>query len=209
MILGVYGYHDTGKTLFLEKLMKELKGRGISAAAVKHLGRHYEADKAKDTARLASAGMNPVIGAADDEVIIHIDGKRGMNECIALVGLLVDVDVIFVEGFKKEPIEKIAVGDIESLPGTKFRSEQFDEILDYIQGKVEAERADSKSCFGKLSRGGEMLSDLKVKIIVNGKKIPANEFVQNMLWETLCGMARSLKGVDGEITSIEITASKE
>jgi len=53
------------------------------------------------------------------------------------------------------------------------------------------------------------LSDLKIKMVVNGKKIPANDFVQNMLWETLCGMARSLKGVDQEITSIEILASKE
>jgi hypothetical protein len=53
------------------------------------------------------------------------------------------------------------------------------------------------------------LSDLKIKIVVNGKKLPANEFVQKMFWETLCGMVRSLKGVDEDIDSIEISASKE
>ena len=44
MIIGVYGYHDSGKTLFLEKMMKELRKRDITAAAIKHLGKHYESD---------------------------------------------------------------------------------------------------------------------------------------------------------------------
>lgn len=209
MILGVYGYHDTGKTLFLEKLMRELKERGISAAAVKHLGRHYEADKKKDTTRLVAAGMNPVIGTADGEAVIHIKGDVGLKESIALAQSMADVDVIFVEGFKNAPMEKIAVGDIESLPGTKFRSEQFGEIVEYIQKKVDGERSSAEACCNKTIRGGEGLSDLKIKIVVNGKKLPTNEFVQKILWETLCGMTRSLKGVDPEITSIEISASKE
>jgi len=146
LILGVYGYHDSGKTLFLEKLMKELGKRGISAAAVKHLGRHYEADRKKDTGRLVAAGMDPVIGVAEDETVIHVNGKLSLNESIGLVMLLGTVDVVFVEGFKNEPIEKIAVGDIKSLPGTKFRSEQLDEIMDYIQETVDAERAEAGSC---------------------------------------------------------------
>jgi hypothetical protein len=53
------------------------------------------------------------------------------------------------------------------------------------------------------------LSDLKIKIVVNGKKLPANEFVQKIFWETMCGMVRSLRDVDENIESIEISASKE
>lgn len=53
------------------------------------------------------------------------------------------------------------------------------------------------------------MSDVEIKIVVNGKKLPTNPFVQKMFWETLCGMARSLKGVEQEIESIEISASKE
>jgi molybdopterin-guanine dinucleotide biosynthesis protein MobB len=217
MIIGIYGYHDTGKTLFLEKLMKGLKKRGISAAAVKHLGGHYEADKKKDTGRLAIAGFNPVIGVAEDESIIHIDGKIDVRGSIDLVHRLAVVDVIFVEGYKNEPMEKIAVGDIKELPGTKFRSNQFKEILAYIEETVEAERAKlaAPCCCGEDSRAkgkqkeGEGMSEVKIKIVVNGKKLPTNEFVQSMFWETLCGMARSLKGVDKDIESIEISASKE
>lgn len=53
------------------------------------------------------------------------------------------------------------------------------------------------------------MSEVKIKISVNGKKVPANEFIQGMFWETLCGMVRSLKGVEKDIESIEISASKE
>lgn len=217
MMLGVYGYHDTGKTLFLEKIMRELKKRGITAAAVKHLGRHYEEDKTKDTGRLAAAGFNPVIGVANEESIIHIDGRMDIWGSIGLVHRLAVADVIFVEGFKNEPIEKIAVGDINNLPGTKFRSEQFKEILAYIEEKVEGERQQMMApcCCGegpgsgKKNGEGASMSDVKLKIVVNGKKIAANEFVQNIVWETLCGMTKSLKGVGPEIKSIEISASKE
>lgn len=146
MIIGVYGYHDSGKTLFLEKLMKELSKQHITAAAIKHLGRHYESDRKKDTGRLAAAKLDPVIGVADDETVIHLNGKMSLQESIDLVGGLAAVDVIFVEGFKNEPIEKIAVGDIKELPGTKFRSEQFDEIVGYIEKTVDAERAEGRSC---------------------------------------------------------------
>jgi len=217
MILGIYGYHDTGKTLFLEKLMKELKKRDISAAAVKHLGRHYDADKEKDTGRLAAAGFNPVIGVAGDESVMHIDGKVDVWGSIGLVQRLAGPDVILVEGFKNEPMEKIAVGDIKELPGTKFRSEQFKEIIAYIEETVAAERAmmtapcccSEDSRVEKKQKEGENVSELKIKIVVNGKKLPANEFVQSIFWETLCGMVRSLRDVDKKIETIEITASKE
>lgn len=215
MILGVYGFHDTGKTLFLEKLMKELRKRGISAAAIKHLGRHYEGDKGKDTGRLAKAKFNPVIGVSESDTIIHLDGAVDLLGSIGLVQHLAAADVIFVEGFKNEPIEKIAVGDIKPLPGTKFRAEQFKEILDYIEQTVKEERAKlmSPCCCGedkeKERKEGEKLSEAKVKIVVNGKKVPANEFVQNIFWETMCGMVKSLRGMDSEIKSIEISASKE
>jgi len=53
------------------------------------------------------------------------------------------------------------------------------------------------------------MTDVELKIVVNGKKISANEFVQNMVWETLAGMMRSLKGVEGDIKSIDISVKKE
>jgi molybdopterin-guanine dinucleotide biosynthesis protein MobB len=219
LILGIYGYHDSGKTKFLESLIKELKKRGISAAAVKHLGRHYEPDPGKDTTRLVKAGFDPVIGVADGELILHLSGHDDIWSSISLIQLVSAPDVIFVEGFKNEPIEKIAVGDIEELPGTVLRAKDSDKdkILQYIVKRIKEERETSACGCGHksidrpsgstISRGVKM-ADVDLKLIVNGKKLAANEFVQNMIWETLSGMMRSLKGVEGEIRSIEISAKK-
>jgi len=212
----VYGYHDSGKTKFLESLMGELKKRGISAAAVKHLGRHYEPDPRKDTTRLAKAGFDPVVGVADGELAIRLSGHDDLWDSISLVQLLSSPDVIFVEGFKNEPIEKIAVGDIEELPRTVFRAEDMPQIIEYISRRAEEERAYSRACRDGRSRkpsksshkeGGRMIG-VELRLVVNGKKLAANEFVENMIWETLSGMMRSLKGVEGEIRSIEISAKK-
>ncbi|MEM4262576.1 MAG: molybdopterin-guanine dinucleotide biosynthesis protein MobB, partial [Thermoplasmata archaeon] len=204
-----------GKTKFLESLMKELKKRGISAAAVKHLGRHYEPDPKKDTTRLAKAGFDPVVGVADGELMIRLSGRDDLWQAISLIQLLSSPDVIFVEGFKNEPIEKIAVGEIEKLPGTVFRAEDIPQIIEYISRRVKEERSYSccrdehgnKPSKSALKEGGKM-TDVELRLVVNGKKLATNEFVQNMIWETLCGMMRSLKGVEGDVKSIEISAKK-
>ena len=217
MIIGIYGHHDSGKTLFLEKIIKELRQRGISAAAVKHLGGHYKPDTKKDTGRLAKAGFDPVIGVADGEATIRLSGHDDLRSAISLMQTLSDPDVIFVEGFKNEPIEKIAVGDIEELPGTLFRSDDVSVILEYITRKVKEEQESTINpcgCEKTMSRsdkhgGVDDMAEVKLEILVNGKKIAANEFVNKMVWETLSGMMRSLKQVDENIKSIEISARKE
>jgi len=43
----------------------------------------------------------------------------------------------------------------------------------------------------------------KISIKVNGKQIPLTEFPTEIIKNTICGMLRSLKGVN-EINSVEI-----
>lgn len=217
MILGIYGYHDSGKTRFLESLVEELKRNGVSASVVKHLGRHYEPDPKKDTARLARAGFDPVVAVADGELVIRLAGHDDLRSAVSAIELLSSPDVIFVEGFKNEPIEKIVVGDIEELPGTIYRAEDESAILQYILKRVEEERSlrpcgckaeSGKGYQGPVGIGGGRMAEVDLKLVVNGKNLAANEFVKNMMWETLSGMMRSLKGVEGDIKSIEISAKK-
>lgn len=217
MILGIYGYHDSGKTRYLEKLIRMLEKKGITAAAVKHLGRHYRPDPKKDTTRLASAGFDPVAAVADGELVLRLAGHDDLWSAVSAIELLSSPDVIFVEGFKNEPIEKIAVGTIEELPGTIFRATDISETIQFIVRRVEKERAslpcgckirEVKALKGVSRKRGERVTDVELKLVVNGKKIAANDFVKNMMWETLSGMMRSLKGVEGEIESIEISAKK-
>lgn len=198
MILGVYGYHDSGKTTFLERLMPELKSRRISAGVIKHMC-HSPADgEQTDTRRLERAGYDPVIGISEDGIVIE-QSDNLLRTTIDAMHRLASVDLILVEGFKSDPMDKIAIGDIDDMPGTIYRGDQFDEIIQYIVEKVNRERD---------TRGDEM-ADIELTLKVNGREIPTNEFVRKMLWETLAGMARSLKKVDVEIDRIEISAKKE
>jgi len=222
MILGVYGYHKSGKTLFLENMMDELKRRDISAAAIKHLGIHYKEDYSTDTGRLAKVGYNPVVGVTNSAMMMRLARSGELQSTVSLINLISDVDIIFAEGFKKAPIEKIAVGNIKELPGTVMHlpsvlSEQFNEVANYIVERIKQEKRESVlpsrwissgQARGKITWGVDV-SKINLKIMVNGKKLPTNQFVKTMFWQTLSGMMRSLKGVDPEINRIEITAYKE
>jgi hypothetical protein len=46
----------------------------------------------------------------------------------------------------------------------------------------------------------------EINIKVNGKEIPLSEFPKEIIIDTICGMLKSLKGVD-EIKDVEINFS--
>lgn len=141
MILGIYGYHKSGKTLFLENLMDEIKVRGYRAAAIKHLGEDFREDLSGDTGRLARAGYDPIVAISNEMFTIRMSGYHDLSKVISMVEFLSDPDVIFIEGFKHARIKKIAVGDIRELPGTVMRissvlSNEFDQVVKFIIDQI-------------------------------------------------------------------------
>jgi len=221
MILGIYGHHKSGKTRLLELLIPRLNEKGVSAAAIKHLGHGFGDEVPGDTGRLSRAGYSPVIGISEVSARMHVRGEIGLQKAVSTISEISEPDVILVEGFKSAPLEKIAVGDIEELPGTVMhihgdQDKDIDDVADYILRRVSEERrtrGSSGKHTEKRSVGsgieGDTLTDLNIEIMVNGKRVPTNEFVESMFWHTLIGMISSLKGVDEEIKKIEISASKE
>jgi len=148
MILGIYGYHKSGKTLLLENLMDELRMRGYRAAAIKHLGPDFREDFSGDTGRLARAGYDPIVAISDNMFTFRMSGYYDLSKVISLVEFLSEVDVIFVEGFKHAQIKKIAVGDIKELPGTVMRissvlSAEFDRVVKFIIDQIKEEKSNS------------------------------------------------------------------
>ena len=100
-------YSNTGKTTFLEKLVPELKSRGLRVAVYKHDGHDFEIDKeGKDSWRMTRAGADvTLISSATKAVIMenrYIDPEE-------LVSRISDVDIIIVEGWKAGPWKKIAL----------------------------------------------------------------------------------------------------
>ena len=100
VICFVAARSGTGKTTFLEKLIKEMTGRGYKVGAVKSDAHGFEIDKpGKDSWRFTQAGSRStaIIGPDKFALIQQTDTKKDLEEVIALMS---DVDVILVEGYK-------------------------------------------------------------------------------------------------------------
>lgn len=99
----------TGKTTFLEKLIKEMTGQGYRVGTIKSDAHGFEMDvPGKDTWRFAQAGAKAtaIISPAKFALIQVTDKKKELEE---VAGMIEDVDIIFVEGYKMSSRPRIEV----------------------------------------------------------------------------------------------------
>jgi len=110
-ILSVVGRSNSGKTTLLEKLIRELTGRGRRVGTIKHHFRGpVEVDvPGKDSWRHKRAGARTVALSSPDTLFVVGDiGAEWPLGAIAHLALF-DVDLILTEGFKSGPMPKIEV----------------------------------------------------------------------------------------------------
>ena len=106
-VFSVVAFSGVGKTTLIEKLVAELKTRGLRVAVIKHDAHEPNIDReGKDSWRFARAGADVTAVASDTKAAI-IENRPVSPE--ALVGKITDVDVILTEGFKYGKWPKIAV----------------------------------------------------------------------------------------------------
>ena len=106
-VYSVVGYSGSGKTTFLEKLIPELKKRGLRVAVVKHDAHEFEIDReGKDSYRLTAAGAD-VTGLISDKKAVLMENRPVLPA--EIIGKIDQVDVILTEGFKAENWPKILV----------------------------------------------------------------------------------------------------
>lgn len=109
VICVVAARSGTGKTTFLEKLIKEIVARGYRVGTVKSDAHGFEMDvPGKDTWRFAQAGAKAtaIIGPDKYALIQKTDGRKDLEEVIKMIE---DVDIILVEGFKASGMPRIEV----------------------------------------------------------------------------------------------------
>ncbi len=93
-------YSNTGKTTYIERLIAELKSRGVRVGALKHDAHEFEIDKpGKDSWRFARAGADVVAVASATKAAVMDYRAVDFAE---LVSRIKDVDVILVEGWHRE-----------------------------------------------------------------------------------------------------------
>jgi len=211
-IISFIGSSGSGKTSLLEKVVKELKKRGLKVAVIKHS--HHDDlgfDKqGKDSYRYTQAGADVVVLSGTQEMAIMKKTGHDLSPQEISRLLDIDIDVILTEGFKNASTMKIEVHrrDIES--GLLSNPKQLlavvtDEPLNGITApQFEFGKDNTLEIADLIEKWLDSQSREQIELYVNGEFVPMKPFVQDIIARAMEGMASSLKGV-GEIKNIRFS----
>lgn len=108
-VISIVSKSGSGKTTFLEKIIRELKNRGFKVAVIKHDTHGFDIDKpGKDTWRHAQAGADIVTISSPKKfaLIEKRENELSLDEVILRIS---GVDIILTEGYKRQNKPKIEV----------------------------------------------------------------------------------------------------
>lgn len=108
-LYGVTGWKNAGKTTLMERLVGEISGRGFSVSTVKHAHHAFDVDHpGRDSWRHREAGAREVLVASHARVALMTE-LRGAPEppLQALLARLAPVDLVLIEGYKREGHPKV------------------------------------------------------------------------------------------------------
>jgi molybdopterin-guanine dinucleotide biosynthesis protein B len=110
-VFGLVGYSGSGKTTLLIRLIPELVRRGISVSTMKHAHHGFDVDQpGKDSYEHRLAGATEVmVSSARRWALMHEHRDVPEPRPAELIRHMSDVDLLLIEGFKREPHEKLEV----------------------------------------------------------------------------------------------------
>jgi molybdopterin-guanine dinucleotide biosynthesis protein B len=110
-IIGLAGWSGSGKTTLLTKIIPRLTARGLSVSTVKHAHQGFEIDQpGKDSHSHRVAGATEVlVGSAGRWALIHELRAAAEPSLGELLAKLAPVDLVIVEGYKRETHPKLEV----------------------------------------------------------------------------------------------------
>jgi len=110
-IFGLAGWSGSGKTTLVTRLLPELIRRGFAVSTMKHAHHGFDVDQpGKDSYAHRCAGATEVlVASANRWALMH--EHRGAAEPTAaeLIRQMTPVDLLLIEGFKREPHPKLEV----------------------------------------------------------------------------------------------------
>ena len=111
-IIGLAGWSGSGKTTLITKLIPCLLARGVRVSTLKHAHHGFDLDKpGKDSFMHRAAGTTEVIiSSAKRWAILHELREQDPEwDLAALVGKMSPVDLVLVEGFKRDAFPKLEI----------------------------------------------------------------------------------------------------
>jgi molybdopterin-guanine dinucleotide biosynthesis protein B len=115
-VLGIAGWSGSGKTTLLAKLIPALIGRGLTVSTIKHAHHDFDIDQpGKDSWRHREAGATEVLVSSDQRWALMHEHRGAAEPPLAeLLAKLAPVDLVLVEGFKREAYPKLEVWRAET-----------------------------------------------------------------------------------------------
>jgi molybdopterin-guanine dinucleotide biosynthesis protein B len=110
-VIGVFGWKNVGKTHFATLIIKLLVSKGYKVGSIKHAHHNFDIDQpGTDSFKHRKAGSSQVIISSSRRwaKIIENNNKKEKN-LDELIAEFQDIDIVVVEGFKKEKHPKIEI----------------------------------------------------------------------------------------------------
>ncbi|MBB4372488.1 molybdopterin-guanine dinucleotide biosynthesis protein B [Bradyrhizobium sp. cir1] len=110
-VIGLAGWSGAGKTTLLTRLIPHFNAQGLRVSVIKHAHHQFDVDvPGKDSWRHREAGAAEVLVASSNRwALMHELRGAAEPRLPELLSKLSAVDLVVVEGFKREPHRKIEV----------------------------------------------------------------------------------------------------
>ena len=133
-IIGISGWKNVGKTFYASLIIKLLVERGYKVGSIKHAHHDFDIDKpCTDSFKHRDAGSKQVIISSSRRwaKIIENDDKNEKN-LEELIKEFHEVDIIVVEGFKKENHPKIEILG----KGLKNKNKEANNVIAFVSDEL-------------------------------------------------------------------------
>ena len=108
---GIVGWKGSGKTTLVVKLLPELNRRGLTVSTLKHAHHSFDIDEpGRDSYEHRAAGATEVMISSQRRwALMHENQQDAEASLDELVAKMRRVDLLLVEGFKREAFDKLEV----------------------------------------------------------------------------------------------------
>jgi len=115
-LYGVVGWKNAGKTGLMERLVSNITARGFSVSTVKHAHHVFDVDQpGKDSHRHREAGAREVLLSSGKRfALMHELRGNAEPSLAALLAKLSPVDLVLIEGYKRDTHPKIEAFRVET-----------------------------------------------------------------------------------------------
>lgn len=110
-LIGLAGWSGAGKTTLLTRLIPCLARRGVAVSTIKHAHHAFEVDRpGKDSWQHREAGARQVLVSSGQRWALMTELRGAPEPDLAfLLARLAPVDLVIVEGFKRDAHPKIEI----------------------------------------------------------------------------------------------------